>query len=43
MPHLVALYRDATTNVQKAIVTARAVYCGICEPREDPVELPELG
>jgi hypothetical protein len=41
MPHIVALYRDAK-NTQKAIVTARALFCGVCEPREDPVEIPEL-
>jgi hypothetical protein len=41
MPHIVALYRDAR-NTQKAIVTARALFCGVCEPREDPVEIPEL-
>jgi hypothetical protein len=41
MPHIVALYRDSK-NAQKAIVTARALFCGVCEPREDPVEIPEL-
>jgi NAD-dependent dihydropyrimidine dehydrogenase PreA subunit len=41
MPHIVALYRDER-NIHRAIVTARALYCGICEPREDPIELPEL-
>lgn len=42
MPHIVALYRDAHDK-HRAIVTARALYCGVCEPREDPVALPELG
>jgi hypothetical protein len=41
MPHIVALYRDAK-GMQKAVVTAKALYCGVCEPREDPVEMPEL-
>jgi hypothetical protein len=41
MPHIVALYRD-TKGAHKAIVTARALFCGVCEPREEPVELPEL-
>lgn len=41
MPHIVALYRDAR-NSHKAIVTARALFCGVCEPREDPVEIPAL-
>ncbi|PMP86407.1 MAG: hypothetical protein C0183_03830 [Roseiflexus castenholzii] len=41
MPHIVALYQNER-NVYRAIVTARALFCGICEPREDPIELPEL-
>jgi hypothetical protein len=41
MPYIVALYRDQQ-GAHRAIVTARAVFCGVCEPREDPVELPEL-
>jgi hypothetical protein len=41
MPHIVALYAGQK-GVQKAVVTARALFCGVCEPREDPVELPEL-
>ena len=41
MPHIVALYRDSR-NAHKAIITARALFCGVCEPREDPVEVPEL-
>ena len=41
MPHIVAIYHDAK-NAHKAIVTARALFCGVREPREDPVELPEL-
>jgi hypothetical protein len=42
MPHIVALFRDAKKQ-HKAIVTARAVFCGVCEPREEPIALPELG
>ena len=42
MPHIVALYRDQK-GWQQAIVTARAIYCGVCEPREYPVAMPELG
>jgi hypothetical protein len=41
MPHIVALYHDSR-NTHKAIITARALFCGVCEPREDPVEVPEL-
>jgi len=41
MPHIVALFADHKGG-HKAIVTARALFCGLCEPREDPIELPEL-
>ncbi|MGQ9547873.1 MAG: hypothetical protein ACUVSW_00825 [Roseiflexus sp.] len=41
MPHIVAVYHN-DRNVPQAIVTVRALYCGVCEPREDPIELPEL-
>ena len=41
MPHIVAIYRDQK-GMHRALVTAKAVYCGVCEPREDPVEMPEL-
>jgi hypothetical protein len=41
LPHIVALYAGQK-GAQKAIVTARALFCGLCEPREDPVEMPEL-
>jgi hypothetical protein len=41
MPHIVALYTDRKHET-RAIVTARAIYCGICDPREDPIEMPEL-
>ena len=37
----VALYAGQKGG-QKAIVTARALFCGVCEPREDPIEMPEL-
>jgi hypothetical protein len=42
MPHIEALYRD-NKGVHKALVVADVLYCGVCQPREDPVELPELG
>lgn len=41
MSHIVALYQDRK-GIYKAIVTAKALFCGVCEPRDDPVELPEL-
>jgi hypothetical protein len=41
MPFIVEIYRSAE-GVHKALVVADAVYCGVCKPKEDPVELPEL-
>jgi len=41
LPYIVALYHDEQ-GVQHALVVADAVYCGICHPKEDPVELPQL-
>ncbi|MFN2165385.1 MAG: hypothetical protein ACK2U9_03905 [Anaerolineae bacterium] len=26
----------------RALVVADALYCGVCKPKEDPVELPQL-
>jgi aerobic-type carbon monoxide dehydrogenase small subunit (CoxS/CutS family) len=41
LPHIVALYRDQK-GMQQAVITAKALFCGVCEPREDPVAMPEL-
>jgi hypothetical protein len=41
LPHIEALYKGEK-DIQKALVVADAVHCGICHPREYPVDLPEL-
>jgi hypothetical protein len=41
LPHIEALYHSAQ-GLYRALVVADALYCGVCQPREDPVELPEL-
>ena len=41
MPHIEALYRSEKGS-QMALVVADAVHCGVCHPKEDPVELPQL-
>jgi len=41
LPHIEALYHN-DKEVQKALVVAEALYCGVCRPQEDPVELPQL-
>lgn len=40
-PFIVALYKGED-GTQKAIVVKDAVFCGKCNPREQPVPLPEL-
>ncbi len=41
-PFIVSLYRSRTKQVVKAIVVEDALHCGVCTPRGEPVELPEL-
>jgi hypothetical protein len=41
MPHIEDLYHNKEGEY-KALVVADALFCGVCQPREDPVELPEL-
>lgn len=38
LPHIVDVYRD-DGGKYKALVVADALWCGVCEPKEDPVEL----
>lgn len=40
-PYIMGLY-VGEKNVQKAIVVPDAVWCGACNPREEPVALPDL-
>lgn len=41
MPHIEAIFHNEET-LQKALVVAEALYCGVCRPQDDPVELPQL-
>lgn len=41
MPHIVEIYRDDDGSY-KALVVGDALYCGVCKPKEDPVDLPEM-
>jgi hypothetical protein len=41
LPHIVEIYRD-DEGMHQALVVADALHCGVCQPREDPVELPQL-
>ena len=29
-------------NVPKAVVVSDALYCGVCKPQPEPIEMPEL-
>lgn len=40
-PYILQLYR-AGGEAPKALVVEDALFCGVCTPRPDPVELPEL-
>jgi hypothetical protein len=40
MPFLLELFRSG--DVTRALVVEDALYCGACNPRPDPVDLPEL-
>ena len=40
-PFILSIYRGEK-DINKAIVIKNAVYCGICEPSEQPVALKEL-
>lgn len=40
-PFILSVYQGEA-GVNKAIVVADAVYCGLCNPREQPIALKEL-
>lgn len=29
-------------NTPRAVVVADALYCGVCEPQPEPIEMPEI-
>ena len=41
LPAIVALYKGSA-GTQKAVVVGDALWCGVCKPKDDPVDLPEL-
>ena len=42
MPNILAMYRCKEDNKLKAIVVADALYCGVCKPKEEPIEVDWL-
>ncbi|MCZ7544902.1 MAG: hypothetical protein M5R40_15875 [Anaerolineae bacterium] len=41
LPFVLEIYRGRTGQ-PRALVVADAVWCGVCKPAEDPVDLPDL-
>jgi hypothetical protein len=41
-PYILDLFTSHSKEVVKALVVEDALHCGVCKPRPDPVELPEL-
>ncbi len=41
LPHIEEIYLSED-GTHKALVVADALWCGVCQPKEDPVELPQL-
>jgi hypothetical protein len=41
MPYIVTIY-VGDRNVPKSIVVADALFCGVCKPQPEPIEMPEL-
>ncbi len=42
-PYILALFTAHSKEVVRALVVEDALHCGVCKPRPEPVELPELG
>ena len=42
-PYILSLFTGHSKEAVKALVVEDALHCGVCKPRPDPVELPELG
>jgi hypothetical protein len=39
---VVDVFRGKTHETLRALVIEDALHCGVCKPRGEPVELPEL-
>jgi hypothetical protein len=42
MPHIADLYHTKTGEY-RALVVGDTLYCGVCQPKEDPVKIEGLG
>jgi hypothetical protein len=41
MPFILTIY-IGEHQTPKAVVVADALYCGICKPQPEPIEMPEI-
>ena len=41
MPAILTIY-VGDANIPKAVVVADALFCGVCKPQPEPIEMPEL-
>ena len=42
-PYILDLFRSQNGEKMKVLVVEDALHCGICTPRPDPIEIPNLG
>jgi hypothetical protein len=41
MPAILSIY-VGEANTPKAVVVSDALYCGVCKPQPEPIEMPEI-
>jgi hypothetical protein len=41
-PFVLDIYRGAKRQALRALVVEDAIHCGVCRPRGEPVDMPEL-
>ncbi len=41
MPYIVTIY-VGSGNVPKAVVVGDVLWCGMCKPQPEPIEMPEI-
>jgi hypothetical protein len=41
-PYILDLYTAHSKDVVRALVVEDALHCGVCKPRPEPVDVPEL-
>lgn len=42
-PYILSLFTPAENRPVRALVVEDALYCGVCKPRPEPIDVPELG